>query len=308
MSAPTFTIFIPTYNRAHLLPRAFASIERQSNQDFEVVIIDDGSTDNTCEIVESWKQKVDFPVIYHYQVNQGKPAAHNAALEFSRGYFTVILDSDDILADNALELLLSHWNEIPDTEKSGFAGIEGHCAYIDDQQITGNIFPQDVFDSTYLETRYKLKIAGDKKNSMRTDVLRAFPFPQFPGEKSVRESLVWNRIAAQYKMRYINQVIQYIEYQPGGLSTDIFKRRVTNPQGFRLAHQEMINLFNRYCTIGELFKEMSKYIRFSLHAHVTLPKQLSEIRYKPLWFLMLPKGWINYLLDCRKLHRIKKKT
>ncbi len=305
---PTFTIFIPTYNRAKLLPRAFTSIERQATRNFEVLIIDDGSTDNTFEVVTEWCKHVTFPVHYHHQANQGKPAAHNFALEFINGFFTVILDSDDILADDALALLLEHWNTIPDEEKKSFAGVEGHCALLKDKKISGNNFPADIFDSNYLETRYTLNISGDKKNAIRTDVLKEYPFPHFPGEKSIRDSVVWNRIAAKYKMRYINKTIQYIEYQAEGLSTGIFQRRVNNPQGFRLAHQEMLNNFSNYCSTTELMREMAKYIRFSFHGKIPIKQQLADIQYKALWLFMLPKGWINYRLDLHKKSSLQKEN
>lgn len=307
-SSPTFTIFIPSYNRATLLPRAFASIERQTSRDFEVLIIDDGSTDNTQDIVAEWSESVDFPVHYHWQENQGKPATHNFALQFANGFFTVILDSDDTLADNALALLLSQWESIPDEQKMHFAGVEGHCALLSNGQISGDNFPADIFDSNYLETRYHLHIAGDKKNAMRTEVLKAFPFPIFPGEKSIRESVVWNRIATKYKMRYINQVIQYIEYQPDGLSTGIFQRRVNNPQGFRFAYQEMLNDFSHYYSSSEQMKEMAKYIRFSFHCRIPMTQQRLEINNKALWLLMLCKGWINYRLDLAKIKKNQKKA
>lgn len=305
---PIFTIFIPTYNRANLLPRAFSSIERQSLLNFEVLVIDDGSTDNTREVVEEWRKRVNFPVHYHHQKNKGKPAAHNFALTFINGFFTVTLDSDDTLADNALELLFAHWDAIPAEQKLRYAGVEGLCALLENRQVTGNHFPADIFDSDYLETRYRLKIAGDKKNAIRTEVLKIFPFPIFPEEKSIRESVIWNRIAAQYKMRYLNQIIQYIEYQPDGLSTGIFQRRVDNPHGFRLAHQEMINHFSDYCSTRELMREMAKYIRFSLHCGTPLRQQQREIDRPILWALMLLKGYVNYQLDLRKKNRLNKRA
>ncbi len=305
-SAPTFTIFIPSYNRAKLLPRAFASIERQTFHDFDVVIIDDGSTDNTQQVVTKWSQRVNFPVFYKVQANQGKPAAHNTALEYIKGFFTVILDSDDALADNALMLLKGHWDNIPENKRKHFAGVEGNCALLCDNRISGNLFPSDVFDSDYLETRYTLNIAGDKKNALRTDVLKAFPFPLFLQEKSIRESVIWNRIATHYKMRYINEIIQYIEYQPDGLSKNIFKRRMQNPQGFRLAHQEMVNRYRHYLSKGELFNEVCKYIRFSFHCGLSLKQQRQEIKQPIIWLLMLIKGYVNYRLDQRKMTKLNK--
>lgn len=303
MHNPTFTIFIPTYNRAHLLPRAFVSIESQTFKDFDVLIIDDGSNDNTEQTVKTWRQRVDFPVQYIKQQNQGKPAAHNAALNHIRGFFTVILDSDDLLASNALQRLHYHWQTIPDGEKTHFAGVEGLCAQLDSKKISGDKFPQDVLDSDYLETRHRLHIGGDKKNAIRTDVLKAFPFPRIEGEKHIRESVVWNRIARHYKFRYINEIIQYIEYQPGGLSTGVFWNRINNPQGFLLAHQEMINDFSNYLTTKERYREMVKYVRYSKHCHRSLIVQLHNINNKRLWLLAQLEGNMAYLRDLIKIKR-----
>lgn len=296
-----FTIFIPTYNRAQLLPRALESVEQQTFHDFEVVIIDDGSTDNTAEIVKVWQTRGDFPVLYHYQPNQGKPAAHNTGVEKAQGFFIVNLDSDDLLTPNALELLDQHWREIPDTDKPNFAGVEGLCAMLSDHSIAGDRFPEDIFDSNYLELRLKLHISGDKKNAIRTDVLREFPFPLFPGEKHIRQSVIWNRIARKYQFRYINEIIQYIEYQPDGLSAGAFWRRIHSPKSYRLTYQELVNDYAEYYSAAQNFKTMAKYVRFSLHCGVPLSRQRSEIKDKRLWLMALPKGWLSYLNDRRKI-------
>jgi glycosyltransferase involved in cell wall biosynthesis len=299
----TFTIFIPIYNRAHLLPRAFASIERQGECCFEVLIVDDGSTDNSREVVTAWQDKVNFSVRYYYQSNQGKFAAHNVAIEKARGFFIVILDSDDTLAPNALESLKRHWKEIPEAERHKFAGVEGLCAYLSNGKIAGDRFPEDVFDSNYLEVHHQLHLGGDKKNAIRTEVLREFPFPRFDGEKHIRESLVWNRMAHKYKFRYINEIIQYIEYQPDGLSSGIFWRRVSNPNGFRLAHLEMVNNHSQYCSLVDLYKEASKYVRYSFHSRIPMVQQGVAIKNKMLWLLALPKGTINFLLDRLRMRK-----
>ena len=147
----TFTIFIPTYNRAHTLNRALESIQKQTFRDFEVIIVDDGSTDTTGALVEEFTDKVDFPVVYQYQTNQGQHVAHNAAVELANGYFLVTLDSDDMLCSSALERFYFHWENIPTHQCQEFAGVEGLCAYFETGKIAGDSFPQKVFDSNYLE-------------------------------------------------------------------------------------------------------------------------------------------------------------
>jgi len=174
-----------------------------------------------------------------------------------------------------------------------------------DNSIAGDRFPQDIFDSNYLELRLKLHISGDKKNAIRTDVLREFPFPLFPGEKHIRESVIWNRIARKYKFRYINEIIQYIEYQPDGLSAGAYWRRLRSPQSYRLTYQELVNDYAEYYSAAQNFKTMAKFIRFSLHCDIPLSQQRSEIKDKRLWLTALPKGWINYLRDRRKLNRAR---
>jgi glycosyltransferase involved in cell wall biosynthesis len=293
-----FTIFIPTYNRAHLLPRALDSIAAQTYQDFEILIIDDGSTDGTRELVKAWQERAAFPLRYIYQENQGKHVAHNTALNHALGFLTVILDSDDQLSPDALERLLSHWNGIPTAERHHFAGVEGLCARMGDGTIAGSSFPQDVLDADYLTVRRRYRVSGDKKNAIRTDVLREFPFPVFPGERHIRPSLVWKRMAHRYKFRFINEVIQYIEYQQGGLSADRFRLRMRNPRGFRLFFQEEINL---HAEPGERWKkryhDYSHYVRFSIHSGVGLVRQIRDIDSFWIWILAWPAGTLEWMGD-----------
>ncbi len=298
-----FSLFTPTYNRAHLLPRALQSIEQQTCRDFEVLVIDDGSTDDTQAVVESWAAATGLSVHYVWQENAGKPAAHNEAIRRARGRFIVILDSDDVLTPEALEILQRQWQAIPSHEWEHFAGVEGLCADLQTGQIIGDCFPQSVMDSSYLETRYRLGIGGDKKNAMRTDVLRMYPFPLFPGERHLPESIVWNRIAKRYNFRYVNEIIQYVEYQPDGLSGRIRRLRYENPRGFRLAALETIELCADYCSRLELYRSAVRYGRYSLLAGVGLFTQWRDIPRKGLWLLALPEAILHWLKDlCRRRH------
>jgi len=298
-----FTIFIPTYNRADLLPRAFRSIERQGFKDFEVLIVDDGSTDNTREVVYQWKSRVGFPVRYFRQENLGKPAAYNSALEKLRGFFTVVLDSDDILAPGALEILKNYWDDIPDDQKPHFAGVEGLCSYLDDTRISGKRFPEDVMDRNFLEMQYRYGIWGDKKGAARTEILRQYPFPIFPNEKDMRESVIWNRMAHLYKFRYINQVIQKIEQLPDGLTANAFRRRIGSPRGFRLAFLEMLNEHAMYCSPSQQLAYARRYVRCSLHCGCGYIRQWSDVKKRWYWLLAVPEGTIGWLKDWIKMWR-----
>ncbi len=296
-----FTIFIPTYNRAHLLPRAFASIEKQTFRDFEVLVIDDGSTDNTGEVTKKWAAAVDFPVRYYRKLNGGKPSAHNFALDKIQGCFTVTLDSDDVLAANALELLQETWEGIPAEKRENFAGVEGLCAYLDTHRIHGKPFPEEVMDSDFLEINYRIGLGGDRKNSIRTDVLKQYPFPCFVGEKDMRESVIMARMSSRYQFRYINKIIQYVEQLPDGLTAQPFSRRIGSPRGFRLSFQEMVNDHAGYCSRKNLRGFMVRYVRYSFHARIGILQQGRDIRLKGLWLLCLPEGWSGFLKDRFKL-------
>ncbi|MFO7685767.1 MAG: glycosyltransferase family 2 protein [Desulfobacterales bacterium] len=291
-----FTVFIPTFNRAHTLERALQSIAEQTFRDFEVVIIDDGSTDNTAQLIQKWQKKGDFPIHYHWQENQGKHVAHNRAVERARGFFFVLLDSDDMLHPRALERLKYHWETIPDSVKDRFAGVEGLCIE-HDGKVSLDRFPKDVMDSDYLETRKKFNVRGDKKNAIRTDVLRRYPYPQFEGEKHVRDDLIWKRMSRHFRFRYVNEVVQIIEYLPDGLSADVFAMRMRNPQGFRYYFLEEINHYSALTGTYRRFKYHSKFVRYSLHCKVGFRRQYAEVNSKLFWLLSVPRGIIGWLED-----------
>ena len=300
-----FSIFIPTYNRADLLPRALESIEQQSFKDFHVVVIDDGSTDHSKDLVEAWSEKVDFPVVYHWQKNQGKHAAHNTALDYLNSELTVILDSDDKLAPGILAKLKMHWEGIPEGDRAKFAAVEGLTAHFSGE-IAGDRFPKDVFDSNYIEIRKKYAVRGDKKGAVRSDILKEFPYPQFPGERHIRPSILWERIAWKYLTRYVNEVVQLIEYQPTGLSSNRFALRMRNPQGFRYCYLEQVNERRGAYTSKELLDSYIKYIRYSFHSGLGFVAQFKDIRFSWLWLIGLPIGYSKYLSDQLRLKRSQK--
>lgn len=298
---PCFTIFVRTYNRARLLPRAFASIEAQSFRDFEVVIVDDGSTDDTEVVVNQWQCQVRFPVRYLKQVNQGKHAAHNAGVQAARGRFFVNLDSDDRLVPDALERFHAHWVAIPADQRERYAGVEGLIASMDGERLLTKPYPTSPLDASYLEIRYRLGIGGDKKNAIRTDVLRRFPFPLIDGERDMRDSLPGKRMAHQFIFRCVNEVFQQVEYQPDGLSSNRFKVRMANPKGFRLFCLEDVTLHRAWLSSRQFRRSMIDYIRYSLHAGESWSRQGRQVHFAPAWWLLIPAGIGRWLVDVYRL-------
>lgn len=164
-----FTVFTPTYNRAHTLPRVYESLRQQSFRDFEWLIIDDGSTDGTRDVVSSF-DTTGFPIRYLHQANAHKKAASNHGVREARGELFLTLDSDDEIFPHTLARLNFYWDSIPAERRDGFSAVTELC--VDESgRIVGQKFPADVFDSDSMEIRYKHKVTGEKFCFQRTDVM-----------------------------------------------------------------------------------------------------------------------------------------
>lgn len=232
---PLITVFTPTYNRAHLLNRLFESLIRQSFQDFEWIIVDDGSTDNTKELIES-AQESEFKIRYYYQQNAGKHFAINKGVQEAEGTLFFILDSDDLLPNNALELVASKFSTIGENNRVG--GVAGRKALLNNELIGSAVGIKDQL-LTIFDFRYKYGIQGDMCEVYRTDVLKEFPFPEFKDEKFCPEALVWNRIGTKYQLLWFDDVIYNAEYQPEGLTDKIFEVRKNSPQSTTICYEEL---------------------------------------------------------------------
>ena len=294
-----FTVYTPTYNRAHLLHRVYDSLIAQDERDFEWLIIDDGSTDTTATIVEDWVAKAPFPVRYVRQANQGKHIATNRAVELAAGEMFVIVDSDDWLADGALRILRETWCAIPDELKPRVANIAGLFLDPSETPVT-RLFPHDEFDCSSVDMEFGFGITGEIAMATRTEVRRQFPFPENVGRYCM-PSLVWNRIAAQYLTRYLNRPIQYKEYQQQGITLSGVHRKLgLSPESFRIRNRELLELpFDLPQKTRN--KAMRMYIRASFHAGHSLAEQWHECRAKSLWLSQMFKGWRDYRKDVKLL-------
>jgi glycosyltransferase involved in cell wall biosynthesis len=204
--SPKFTVFTPTYNRAHTIKRAYDSLCAQTLRDFEWLVVDDGSTDNTSETIAKWTEVSKFPIRYLKQNNGGKHIAHNRALAEARGYFFAILDSDDALVPDALENLDHLWRSIPEREQKAFCSVGGLCR---DQHgaIVGDKFPTDPFDADMREIAYVHRIRGEKWIGWVTELARRYPFPEISGTY-IPEGLFCFDISKTFKTRWSNDVLR----------------------------------------------------------------------------------------------------
>ena len=169
------TVFTPTFNRAYILPVLYRSIQRQTFRDFEWLIVDDGSTDNTEELVSGWiKEQNDFPIRYIKQSNGGKCRAINRALDDARGELFFTMDSDDYLTDDALAKIVQWESELPKGEN--WCGLAGNIGTAPDD-TENPIFPGGYFDGSLLD-RYT-KATGERATVFYTDIHRNYRYPEF---------------------------------------------------------------------------------------------------------------------------------
>lgn len=230
------TIFTPAYNRAHTLPRTYESLRRQDCKDFVWLIIDDGSTDNTAELVKKWMQEDNgFEIRYVYKENGGMHTAHNKAYENIDTELNVCIDSDDELADGAVKCILEKWAH---ADKNKYAGIIGLDADLNTGKVIGTSFPPECTETT-LQGFYDAGGIGDKKLIYRTDIMKKLPpYPVFEGEKYVSLGWKYQLCDQKYKLLTTNTILCNVEYQTDGSSMNMFRQYMKNPKGFAFIRKE----------------------------------------------------------------------
>ena len=290
----TFTVFTPTYNRADLLSRVYESLARQTYKDFEWLLVDDGSTDNTKKVVELLANNAEFPVRYIWKPNGGVHTADNVGIRNARGKFFSILDSDDWYVDDALENMLRFWNSINEKDKAKFCGVCGLCAY-ENGQIIGNKFPKDIWDSDDFECKNVFQINGDKIGFKLTDIMMKFPFPENYG-RFISESIVWNRIGLQYSNRFVNTVFATKQYQKEGLTDRARLNSILNPQAKILILYELVNS-GRRLPWKVYLKSIINLIRFSIHAKLSVKEIYDSLPNKLLILPFFPVAVLFVLRD-----------
>lgn len=233
------TIFTPTYNRAYILAELFKSLQKQNSKNFEWLIVDDGSTDNTSDLVNNWIKNSPFKIKYIFQENQGKHIAINTALANASSDYFMTVDSDDRLLEDAIKTIL----EKHDLIKNKFEiAIIASCHRKKNSTVlqSNKPIPRDNMIMTSWERKNRYNIRGEFSYIIKTSVAKEFPYPAFPGEKFCRESLVYRRIEQKYKSLYINKPLVESEYLEDGLTSNIKKMINGSPKGIILSLKEAI--------------------------------------------------------------------
>ncbi|MGM0874225.1 MAG: glycosyltransferase family 2 protein [Bacillota bacterium] len=256
--APILTVFTPTYNRAYTLHLCYESLKRQTSKDFIWLIIDDGSTDNTKELINKWIAEDVVPIRYHYQENQGMHGAHNAAYELIDTELNVCIDSDDYMADDAVEKIVQFWKKHGSDKYAGIVALDATR----DGSIIGTKMPDHLKESTLSNLYGKHKVNGDKKLVYRTELTKKTPpYPVFPGEKYCPLSYKYILIDQQCPLLVMNEILCYVEYLPDGSSMNIINQYKKNPNGFAFFRKVAIEYAP---TTKEKLRESTHYVSSSL--------------------------------------------
>lgn len=223
---PMITVFTPTYNRAYTIHKCYESLKQQTYKDFEWLIYDDGSSDNTKQRVDSFISEGILKIRYYYGENSGKHVAINRGVDLANGELFFIVDSDDYLTKNSLELVTEAWNSINIYEKDKFVGVSGRRFLInrDNKEFD---FKGKYYDADSIKFNLIDKNIQDKAEVYSTKILREYKFPEFKGENFMTEAVVWYKLAEDgYKIRWFNENIYMCEYMEDGLTANFFKKRV----------------------------------------------------------------------------------
>jgi len=299
----TFTVLTPTYNRAKTLPRVYESLLAQTFRDFEWLVIDDGSTDDTRLRIQDWQAASDFPICYVYQENQGKPAAFNRGVQEANGELLLTLDSDDACVPEALERFKFHWDSIPPDRKEEFSAVTVLCK---DQngKLVGDKFPQDVLDSDSIEMAFRYRVNGEKWGFQRTDVLKQFPFPAVPEAKFISESVVWFALSRKFKTRFVNEILR-IYHIDDGATDHLTILTPTAMRGRAVLHKYVLEELTDWVFRAprRLFRSAINFSRYSFglgKGPLSQFKELHSATARLLLAVSLPLGFVMALRDRRR--------
>lgn len=296
------TVFTPTYNRGYCLHLTYESLKRQTSKDFIWLIIDDGSTDYTEELVSSWKEEKAIEIRYVWQKNQGMHGAHNTAYELIDTELNVCIDSDDYMPDDAVEKIITFWDQYGSDSVSGLIGLDSYT----DGKIIGSRLPEQLTQSTLFDLYYKHGVSGDKKVVYRTELTKKFPYPLFENERYVGLAYKYYMLDQHYEMLLMNEVLCIVEYLPDGSSLNMLKQYRKNPKGFAFYRKELMKL--PFASLSFKYRQAIHYVSSSL-----ISMNWGFIKDSPkkgLTLLALPFGTLLYFYVMVKTNdkKMMKKT
>lgn len=287
----TLTVFTPTYNRAHTLARTYKSLCNQTCNDFEWLVIDDGSIDNTEELVKGWIVEGRISIRYIKKENGGLHTGYTMAIANMETELNVCIDSDDFMPNNGVEIIVTTWkNECRGKNLAGIIGLD----YLLDGTPNGGMFANEGIYHIYEIRGFH---RGDDKKVCRTDLLKALkPMPVFEGEKNFNPIYYYIQVDAQYKFQVINKNLCFIDYQPDGMSAGIFRQFRDSPHSFA-------QLRRLYMSMN--YEKWTTHFRNSIHyvSSCIFGKEWDFLKTSPRPFttlLAIPLGILLNIYICYK--------
>lgn len=284
MRTPLLTVFTPTYNRAHTLKRTYNSLIRQTCKDFEWLIVDDGSTDNTRSLIESWIEENNLRIRYIYKENGGLFTGYNTAYLNINTELNVCIDSDDFMPDNAVELIATLWKN---KGSKKYAGITGLDFTLDGNPI-GGFFPNDLKEGHLIDLKLNKIHFGDTKQVMRTDLMKKVaPMSGFPGEKNFNPAYMTLQIDDEYPSLFLNKNLCFVEYQQNdSMSAGIYRQYLNSPKSFAKTRLLYLSLKRRKTL--DVIKNCIHYNSSCIISNDS--KWLKNSPFKVLTFITRPLG------------------
>lgn len=256
------TIFTSTYNRAYTIGLLYDSLKKQTFKDFEWVVIDDGSLDNTRELFEKWiKEDNFFPIYYKYVENGGMHRAINKGVNIAKGELFMMVDSDDYLVEDALYYVDKIEKTIENKDKHLFAGICGDKGYSKTQGIGTFLLEKGKYLDTTMLNRPNKGICGDKAEIFYTNVISRYKYPEIEGETFLTPGYIFNKMSADdLKLRFFNHILIICNYLDDGLTKNQVNRLLSSPKGYGIYVTDLVKLKiekkrNVYMTYYNLYRK-----------------------------------------------------
>lgn len=276
------TIFTPTYNRAYILPELYRSLCKEPSDSFIWLIVDDGSTDNTQELVENWQRENLIEIVYFKQENGGKMRAHNKGVELCTTPLFFCIDSDDQIATGAVEKILETHQTLRDDESLG--GIAAK------RLIINKLASKDLPDQkrSTLHNIYASGFKGDTSLVFKTDILKEFPFPEIDGEKFVTEGYVYDQIDQKYELLILNEYLMRCEYQEDGYTFNADSLYLKYPKGWALYFSQYYKFYAK--SMRDRIKYMGYYLSMCLIAKTPFLQVLKDAPSLFICIISIPAG------------------
>jgi len=295
------TIITPTFNRVKTLPKVFESLLNQSFKDFLWIILDDGSTDNTAELVENFQlHNPFFEIIYKKDKNRHKFLTVLEGIKMVKTPYFMVVDSDDAYPEDALENLISEVEKIENQDD--YISVMGLSAN-ENGKIVGDKYPNNGFDGSIFEMRYKYKVRGDKFGIFITKTchreISAKDFSKYEGKGYIPQSVIFNDYDAKgVKTRFINKIVRfYLKDEDDTASVSNTRWSGKNLFGLAEGHLSFLNSYGNclFFYPKALLRNLIGYQTYSLKSGrktSTIINEIKNVWIKILGIFVLPFSFI----------------